>query len=98
MSGQKSKIAGIKWFHYCLDDISRWERLVSCDVDDVEYGRGTVTSIRHRENGNPIVSIEFDSMTEFSGDSFAEAEVYVWVNATDVEEIERTHRLYEEKC
>ena len=96
MSGQKSKISGIKWFHYCLDDISRWEQLVSCDVDDVEYGRGTVSSIRHRENGNPIVSIEFDLPINFSGDSFAEPEVYVWVNAAHVKEIERSYRLYEE--
>jgi len=93
----KVKITGIEWFYYCIEDPSRWAQLVGCDVEDNECGLGTVASVRARENGNPIISIKFGSMTDFTGDSFIEPEVSVWVDVNDANRIKMSYRDAQQK-
>lgn len=97
MADPRIRIAGIKWFHYCLDDSCRWDQLVGCKVEDTDIGRGTVSSVRHRENGNPIVSIDFGASAEFTGDSFSEPEVYVWIDGVHLAQIEISSRKCQRK-
>jgi len=93
----KVKITGIEWYYYCIEDPSRWAQLVGCDIEDEDIGLGVVAFVRTRENSNPIISINFDSMTDFTGDSFIEPEVSVWVDINDANRIKTSYREAQQK-
>ena len=65
---------------------------MDCQIEDQEYGLGHVSSVRVRDDGNPLVSIDFDEPADFNGDSFLETEVSVWVPATNSERIKRAYQ------
>jgi hypothetical protein len=92
-----TKIAGIEWFYYCLEEPSRWAHILGHQVDDEEYGSGRVTSVRHREDQSPLISIDFDDPADFDGDSFLEPEVAVWVATTDVARIRRAYKVAQQQ-